>query len=73
MTVAAVVMSLAPIMLSYGVGADVAKRIAAPIIGGILSSAVLVLLVIPVFYYWLERSKLLMEQGGPPFNMRYPY
>ncbi|MFH0753017.1 MAG: CusA/CzcA family heavy metal efflux RND transporter [Candidatus Omnitrophota bacterium] len=51
MTVAAMFMSLVPIMWSMGAGADVMKRIAAPMIGGIFSSFILELLVYPVIYF----------------------
>ena len=41
---------LLPIMWTTGTGADVMKRIAAPMIGGMVSSTILTLLVIPVLY-----------------------
>lgn len=50
MTVAAIMGGLLPIMWTTGTGADVMKRIAAPMIGGMVSSTVLTLLVIPVLY-----------------------
>ncbi|MGH7221114.1 MAG: efflux RND transporter permease subunit, partial [Nitrospiraceae bacterium] len=50
MTVAAIVGGLLPIMWTTGTGADVMKRIAAPMIGGMVSSTILTLLVIPVLY-----------------------
>ena len=50
MTVAAIMGGLLPIMWTAGTGADVMKRIAAPMIGGMVSSTVLTLLVIPVLY-----------------------
>jgi Cu(I)/Ag(I) efflux system membrane protein CusA/SilA len=57
MTVAAIMGSLLPIMWTTGTGADVMKRIAAPMIGGTLSSAMLTLLVMPVLYYvWKCRA-----------------
>lgn len=64
MTVLAVVLSLLPILASEGVGADVAKRIAAPMIGGMLSSAVLVLLVVPVVYSAMLRRRLRRAAAG---------
>ncbi len=58
MTVAAITGGLLPIMWTTGTGADVMKRIAAPMIGGMVSSTVLTLLVIPVLYaLWRGRSK----------------
>jgi Cu(I)/Ag(I) efflux system membrane protein CusA/SilA len=50
MTVAVMFMGLVPIILSTGAGADVMKRIAAPMIGGIFTSFVLELMVYPVVY-----------------------
>mgnify|MGYP001333533713 FL=1 len=50
MTVAAIMGGLLPIMWTTGTGADVMKRIAAPMIGGMVSSTVLTLVVIPVLY-----------------------
>jgi Cu(I)/Ag(I) efflux system membrane protein CusA/SilA len=47
---------LLPITWTTGTGADVMKRIAAPMLGGMLSSTVLTLLVIPVLYaFWRGR------------------
>jgi Cu(I)/Ag(I) efflux system membrane protein CusA/SilA len=63
MTVAAMFLGLIPIMWSTGAGADVMKRIAAPLIGGILTSFLLELLVYPVIYQtWKWHSELKKEQ-----------
>ena len=57
MTVMAIMMGLLPIMWSHGTGADVMKRIAAPMIGGMVSSTVLTLVLIPIIYeFWRARS-----------------
>ncbi|MCJ7779106.1 MAG: efflux RND transporter permease subunit, partial [Sedimentisphaerales bacterium] len=57
MTVMAMFMGLIPIMWSMGTGADMMKRIAAPMIGGILTSFILELLVYPPLYaIWRWRS-----------------
>ncbi|MCC7261049.1 MAG: efflux RND transporter permease subunit [Candidatus Latescibacteria bacterium] len=57
MTVAVMLMGLLPIMWSTGAGADVMKRIAAPMIGGILTSFIMELLVYPAIYeIWKGRS-----------------
>jgi len=57
MTVAALFMGLIPIMWSIGAGADVMKRIAAPMIGGLFTSFLLELLIYPVlFYLWKEKT-----------------
>jgi Cu(I)/Ag(I) efflux system membrane protein CusA/SilA len=48
---------LLPLLWSSGAGADVMKRIAAPMVGGMVSSAVLTLVVIPaVWSLWKERT-----------------
>ncbi len=53
MTVACMFFGLLPIMWSMGTGADVMKRIAAPIIGGILTSFLMELVIYsPVFAIW---------------------
>jgi Cu(I)/Ag(I) efflux system membrane protein CusA/SilA len=57
MTVATVILGLAPILWSHGTGADVMKRIAAPMVGGMLTSTALTLVVIPALYLlWKRRS-----------------
>ncbi len=58
MTVFAIVAGLAPIMYTHGVGSEVMQRIAAPMLGGVLSSAVLSLVIIPIFYDMYEKRKL---------------
>lgn len=59
MTVAALFMGLIPIMWSTGAGADVMKRIAAPMIGGLMTSFLLELLIYPViFYIWKAHTHL---------------
>jgi len=57
MTLFAILAGLFPIMLSDGVGSEVMQRIAAPMIGGVISSAVLSLVLIPVLYeMYIKRS-----------------
>ena len=55
MTVFAILGGLFPIMWLDGVGSEVMQRIAAPMIGGVVSSAVLTLFVIPVIYYKMQK------------------
>ena len=57
MTVFAILGGLLPIMWLDGVGSEVMQRIAAPMIGGVVSSAILTLLVIPVLYYMLQKKE----------------
>ena len=51
MTVVAIMAGLAPILWSAGTGSDVMKRIAAPMVGGMITSTMLTLVVIPAIYY----------------------
>jgi Cu(I)/Ag(I) efflux system membrane protein CusA/SilA len=57
MTVAALFLGLVPIMWSTGAGADVMKRIAAPMIGGLFTSFLLELLIYPVIYFEWKKFK----------------
>lgn len=58
MTVATALIGLIPIMWSTGAGADVMKPIAAPIIGGLITSAIHVLIVTPILFSWMKESAL---------------
>ena len=56
MTVAAAAMGLMPIMWSIGAGADVMKRVAAPMVGGLFTSFLMELLVYPAIYLLWKRN-----------------
>jgi Cu(I)/Ag(I) efflux system membrane protein CusA/SilA len=57
MTVAAAMLGLLPIMWSIGTGADLMKRIAAPMVGGLVTSFIMELLVYPAIYFlWRKRE-----------------
>jgi len=57
MTVSVILAGLVPIMFSHGAGSDIMKRIAAPMIGGVVSSTVLELIIYPAIYIlWRERE-----------------
>ncbi len=58
MTASVIMAGLLPIMWSSGTGADVMKRIATPMVGGVVTSVVLVLGVYPVIYYILKSWRL---------------
>jgi len=58
MTVTAILVGLLPIMLGGGTGSEVMRRIAAPMVGGMLSVTVLALLVVPCVYYLRYRGSL---------------
>ena len=63
MTVVAIIAGLLPILWSQDVGADVLKRIAAPMVGGMVTSTILTLVVIPAIYsLWKER--LLQQRAA---------
>jgi Cu(I)/Ag(I) efflux system membrane protein CusA/SilA len=68
MTIMAILMGLLPIMWSHGAGADVMKRIAAPMIGGVVTSFLLELLVYPaIFEIWKGWNlKRASAQSGSP-------
>jgi copper/silver efflux system protein len=66
MTSLAIIVGLLPIMWSHGAGADVMKRIAAPMIGGMVTTTLLTLFVIPATYViwqeWAEHRKIRKEK-----------
>jgi Cu(I)/Ag(I) efflux system membrane protein CusA/SilA len=69
MTVVAVLASLAPILWESGIGSDVMKPIAAPIVGGMITSSINVLILLPVLFVMLKEralknGKLVRKNGG---------
>jgi len=62
MTACVIIAGLAPILWSHGTGADVMKRIAAPMVGGVITSTISVLVVYPAIYY-LWRSRGIKADG----------
>ncbi|HEX2967188.1 MAG TPA: CusA/CzcA family heavy metal efflux RND transporter [Syntrophorhabdaceae bacterium] len=57
MTVGVILAGLIPVMFSYGTGADVMKRIAAPMVGGVVTSTILELIIYPAIYMlWRQRE-----------------
>lgn len=57
MTVAAIIAGLLPIMMGSGTGSEVMRRIAAPMVGGMVSATILTLIVIPaIFLVWKRRQ-----------------
>jgi copper/silver efflux system protein len=63
MTVTAIIAGLLPIMWSHGAGADVMKRIAAPMIGGMVTSTILTLAVIPAIYAMWRGRQMRLHKG----------
>lgn len=62
MTVSTVVASLIPIMWSTSAGAEVMKPLATPVLGGMVSSLLHVLIVTPVIFFWLRERELKKTQ-----------
>ncbi len=58
MTVGTTILSLMPIMWATGVGSDVMKPMAAPIIGGMVTSTIHVLIITPIIFYLMKRRAL---------------
>jgi copper/silver efflux system protein len=76
MTVVAVLASLAPILWESGIGSDVMKPIAAPIVGGMITSTIHVLILVPIFFMMMKEGMVERlaessdsvsgDHGGPP-------
>ena len=57
MTVMCILMGLLPLMWAHGSGSDVMRRIAAPMIGGVITSTILTLEIVPAIYsFWRQRQ-----------------
>ena len=64
MTVMAIIAGLLPIMWGHGTGSEVMKRIAAPMVGGMISTTILSLLVIPTIYFlWRSYQVKQMDRA----------
>jgi Cu(I)/Ag(I) efflux system membrane protein CusA/SilA len=61
MTVSVILAGLVPIMFSTGTGADVMKRIAAPMVGGVITSTILELIIYPAIYLVWKRRNFIMK------------
>jgi copper/silver efflux system protein len=68
MTVCAIMAGLLPIMWSYGTGAEVMQRIAVPMIGGMVSSTLLTLIVIPAIYAAVKGLSIHAPRLGAAFE-----
>jgi Cu(I)/Ag(I) efflux system membrane protein CusA/SilA len=65
MTVTAAMMGLMPIMWSIGTGADVMKRVAGPMVGGLATSFIMELLVYPAIYLLWKKREIRPEPSSP--------
>ena len=64
MTIATDMIGLLPILWSTGAGADVMKRIATPLVGGVVTSGIVVLLIYPIVYFiWRSRGLPQLEES----------
>jgi Cu(I)/Ag(I) efflux system membrane protein CusA/SilA len=63
MTVTVVMLSLAPILWESGIGSDVMKPIPAPIVGGMITWTIHVLILVPVFFAMMK--ELALRKGTP--------
>ena len=63
MTVATIIAGLLPIFLGTGTGSEVMSRIAAPMVGGMITAPLLSLLVLPAIYLLVERSAFLRNSS----------
>jgi copper/silver efflux system protein len=72
MTVGAIMLGLLPALWSHGTGAEVMQRIAAPMVGGMVTSTILTLVVIPAVYY-LWRQRGLEGSEGAALYAADPY
>jgi Cu(I)/Ag(I) efflux system membrane protein CusA/SilA len=72
MTVCAAFIGLLPIMWSTGAGSDLMKRVAAPMVGGLVTSFALELLVYPAIYYLWKRKTVVPGPESPIDNAENP-
>ncbi len=70
MTVAAIIAGLLPIMLGSGTGSEVMRRIAAPMVGGMVSATVLMLAVIPAIFLLWQQHRLERKAGEARVNFK---
>ncbi len=69
MTVASTMIGLLPILWGTGTGASVMKRIAAPMVGGMVSSTLLTLLVVPAIWSLIKQRELATGRATPPLTL----
>jgi Cu(I)/Ag(I) efflux system membrane protein CusA/SilA len=72
MTVSTVIAGLLPIMWSSRVGSEVMKPLATPVLGGMASSLVHVLIVTPVIFFWLRERQLGLREAMPGIRAALP-
>jgi Cu(I)/Ag(I) efflux system membrane protein CusA/SilA len=70
MTVAVIIAGLVPIMVGAGTGSEVMQRIAAPMVGGMITAPLLSMFVVPAVYLLLRRRQLREKHAGYQFRKR---
>jgi AcrB/AcrD/AcrF family/YtkA-like len=70
MTVSTVIAGLLPIMWSTRAGAEVMKPLATPVLGGMVSSLLHVLIVTPVIFFWIRERRLGLQREPLPLDKR---
>jgi len=73
MTVAVIIAGLVPIMIASGTGSEIMQRIAAPMVGGMLSAPLLSMFVVPAVYQLMRRRELRKENAGEPARREASY
>ena len=68
MTVAVIIAGLVPIMLGTGTGSEVMQRIAAPMVGGMITAPLLSMFVVPAVYLLLRRRRIRAQRIAPPIE-----
>ena len=64
MTASLAILGLIPLLLATGVGSEVQRPLAAVVIGGLLSSTLLTLIVLPSVYGWFEEKRAGYQEAG---------
>jgi len=70
MTVTIIVAGLVPIMIGSGTGSEVMQRIAAPMVGGMITAPLLSMFVVPAAYYLIRRHALRQKTVGPDIRLQ---
>ena len=66
MTVFSLMAGLMPLLYIKGVGSEIMGRIAAPMLGGLITSTLLTLILIPIFYLWIVKKEFLKDEKPKP-------
>jgi Cu(I)/Ag(I) efflux system membrane protein CusA/SilA len=69
MTVAVILAGLVPIMFSHGTGSDIMKRIATPMVGGVVTSTILELIIYPVIYMLWKGREIRKIEAARSYGM----